>query len=374
MKCTLRTLFGALIATAMAIPAQAQPPALSCDVVQDDATVTFGGNEYYFEFCGSEYDDQNDQTTFLYRVTEIDGQNLSHWVLSLCEEALAAFVSGSPTDGLETGTDGSTGAVGVKWNTADGFSSGEFSFILDGFFGEDPDVVVLAKAGNDNNTSTITGPSCEEPLCTTETIPSWDGDVNFQPAMAFIDVNAPNGFKSISLLPGSENIVLVDVVGEDVAGSDPMSSNYFVNAFGTLTFDGDTPPTSLTVKFGPQTQDGSTFMFEVTDQYDCTLQVDPQITMTLPKTVELNGNYPNPFNPSTNIEFSLPEAMDVRLDVYDSMGRRVKSLVNDNLDAGVHNVTWNGTNAAGRDVASGVYFYRVQTGAVVQTKQMILLK
>lgn len=375
MKRTLLTLFAALIATAMALPAQAQTDPCfehGSGTAEDTAVIENGDATYTVYFCGSEYDSQDDQTTFFYEVRSEGDPELSHWTLELCAEALAAFVSGDPDD-VETGLDGSTGVTGVKWNT----TGGQFSFTLDGNFGEDPNGVVV-KAGTFDNVGdgdTITGPSCEAELCTIETIPSWDGQVDTsQPLMAFIDLSTPNGFKSIEIMGGSENIVLVDA-DTDVAGSNPLASNFYVDAFGTLTFDGaGDAPTNVTVKFGPQTQAGSTFMFQVTDQFDCTLQVDPQIDMTVPETVELRGNYPNPFNPTTSIEFSLPEAMDVQLDVYDAMGRLVKSLVNDNLDAGVHNVSWNGTDVAGRQVASGAYFYRVQTGSLVQTKQMILLK
>jgi len=94
----------------------------------------------------------------------------------------------------------------------------------------------------------------------------------------------------------------------------------------------------------------------------------------VPVDYGLNQNYPNPFNPTTEISFALPQASFVTLDIYNVLGQRVNSLVNGELPAGEHTVTWNGTNDAGGSVASGVYFYRLTAGDFVQTKKMMMLK
>jgi len=95
-----------------------------------------------------------------------------------------------------------------------------------------------------------------------------------------------------------------------------------------------------------------------------------------PQAFLLEQNYPNPFNPSTTIQYQLPTASDVRLEVYDLLGRKVMTLVNAKQMAGTYSVQF---NAAA--LASGVYFYRLQAGATnsasapfVQTKKMILVK
>jgi hypothetical protein len=88
----------------------------------------------------------------------------------------------------------------------------------------------------------------------------------------------------------------------------------------------------------------------------------------------LMQNVPNPFNPSTTIAFSLPERMPVTLTVYDAEGREVARLIDAPRSAGLNKVTWNGRGASGENVASGVYFYRLQAGNKVLTKKMLLLK
>jgi hypothetical protein len=88
-----------------------------------------------------------------------------------------------------------------------------------------------------------------------------------------------------------------------------------------------------------------------------------------PHVFSLDQNYPNPFNPSTNIQFSLPETMEVRLDVYDVTGRHVMTLVNGRRDAGVHTVVFDGAQ-----LASGLYVYRIIAGPHVETRKMTFIK
>jgi hypothetical protein len=88
----------------------------------------------------------------------------------------------------------------------------------------------------------------------------------------------------------------------------------------------------------------------------------------------LAQNMPNPFNPQTTIAFSLPEAADVSLEIYDVAGRRVATLVDGQLESGPHNVTWDGTTESGERAASGVYFYKLVAGEQKTTRKMVLLK
>ncbi len=97
-------------------------------------------------------------------------------------------------------------------------------------------------------------------------------------------------------------------------------------------------------------------------------------TEGLPHSFRLYQNCPNPFNPTTEIRFDLPSASHVSLDVYNLLGRRVRSLLDMYLEAGNHRVEWDGTDDGGGAVASGIYFYRVETASGAATRKMLLLK
>ena len=88
-----------------------------------------------------------------------------------------------------------------------------------------------------------------------------------------------------------------------------------------------------------------------------------------PKEFELKQNYPNPFNPSTRIGFSLDRPAQVKLAVYDILGREVAVLVDRSMNAGSHNV-----NFMASDLPSGVYFYKLQSGSSEQVRKMVLMK
>jgi 5-hydroxyisourate hydrolase-like protein (transthyretin family) len=92
--------------------------------------------------------------------------------------------------------------------------------------------------------------------------------------------------------------------------------------------------------------------------------------LELPECIRLEQNYPNPFNPTTQISFSLPEAGDVRLEVYNMLGQKVTTLVDEFMNAGRHTVTW----TASSDAASGVYLYHITAGDFAETKKMVLMK
>jgi hypothetical protein len=94
----------------------------------------------------------------------------------------------------------------------------------------------------------------------------------------------------------------------------------------------------------------------------------------IPAVYSLAQNSPNPFNPATTIAFDLPQPGPVTLAIYDLAGRRVKILKDGWLEAGRHVVDWDGENEAGREVGSGVYFYRLEAGTFEARKKMVLLK
>ncbi len=88
----------------------------------------------------------------------------------------------------------------------------------------------------------------------------------------------------------------------------------------------------------------------------------------------LNGNYPNPFNPETTISLSLKDTAPVKVEIFNLKGQLVKTLVNETLPAGNHNLVWKGVDNHGKAVSSGVYFYKMSTGKYSSTKKMIMMK
>ena len=94
----------------------------------------------------------------------------------------------------------------------------------------------------------------------------------------------------------------------------------------------------------------------------------------LPLEFSLYQNYPNPFNPATIFRYDLPKNTNVKLTIYDLMGRIVKNLVNDQQNSGYKLIQWNSTNNKGQSVSSGIYFYTFQAGEFRQSKKMVLLK
>jgi hypothetical protein len=88
----------------------------------------------------------------------------------------------------------------------------------------------------------------------------------------------------------------------------------------------------------------------------------------------LSQNHPNPFNPSTEIRFSTPAKGLVQLRIYDVSGRLVRVLVDKALPAGWHTASWDGRNGTGTSVASGIYFYQLRAGKLVESKKMVLLR
>ena len=98
----------------------------------------------------------------------------------------------------------------------------------------------------------------------------------------------------------------------------------------------------------------------------------------IPSTIKLHGNYPNPFNPSTTIAYSLNKDSKVTLEIYNIKGQKVKTLTDEQQSAGYHTVMWYGKDNSDKAAASGLYFYKMtsegNSGDYTSTKKMILLK
>jgi len=161
---------------------------------------------------------------------------------------------------------------------------------------------------------------------------------------------------------------------EVAAQSGYNSQNGFPAAFG---LGEATRIDSLTIVWPSGNRD--TFVGIAVDQF-ITITEGGKITQVeqqnknLPERFKLRQNHPNPFNPSTTIKFQLPSPARVILQVYDILGRPVKTLVDHMQAAGLHSVVWDGTDQQARRMASGIYIYRLQAGIFSQSQKMILVE
>ena len=89
---------------------------------------------------------------------------------------------------------------------------------------------------------------------------------------------------------------------------------------------------------------------------------------------DLYQNFPNPFNPSTTINFDLPVTELVKLNIYNSLGQKLRSLTDREFSAGTHQVQWDGLDESGREAPAGVYFYQIQAGIFQAANKMLLIK
>jgi surface protein len=143
----------------------------------------------------------------------------------------------------------------------------------------------------------------------------------------------------------------------------------------TFIYDAQQKLASNKEGFNPKTalMDSKNLLLESEHRFELRIQfgnaTSTEPVSELPTVVALDQNYPNPFNPTTQIQYALPESGSVRLDVYNVMGQRVATLVNDQKPAGYHTVTFDA-----RRLASGTYLYRLQTGNQVITKKLLLIK
>jgi len=122
---------------------------------------------------------------------------------------------------------------------------------------------------------------------------------------------------------------------------------------------------------------GDPFGDDFQNLYFTTWPTDVEEEMTeeeVPAKFSLSSNYPNPFNPETRIEYFIPLACHVRLDIFNVLGQHVRTIVDEDQVAGEKTVAWDGKNQRGETVTSGIYLYRLEAGEFIQSKKMILIR
>lgn len=151
---------------------------------------------------------------------------------------------------------------------------------------------------------------------------------------------------------------------------------YQGNNYGCgVKYDGVYQLVYLTFAFEnvPSASDREILMGNIVDWFGVPTAIDHKPGV-LAGSFSLLPNYPNPFNSETIISFSIPRSGKAVLEIYDVLGRRVKTLLNDRIPAGNYRIRWNGRNRWGQAVSSGVYFYRLQSGEQVLTRKLLLIR
>jgi hypothetical protein len=183
---------------------------------------------------------------------------------------------------------------------------------------------------------------------------------------------------------GGQPLEGVNVVAQDAGGA---ALGYGVtDGAGSYVMDAlPAGPVTLTVDImgyngAEQMINVGASQFALSQDFSLGITTSVSGAQAVPQAYALGQNYPNPFNPSTRISFSLPQTGAVTLNVFNLLGQQIATLVNGPMTAGTHETLWDGRDAAGRVLASGVYFYRIEVkgpdggAAYSAMRKMVLLK
>jgi parallel beta-helix repeat protein len=204
---------------------------------------------------------------------------------------------------------------------------------------------------------------------------------------AFIVVSQKVVLASIRVAPDSVTMAPGDSAQFTASGVDQFGNDFnftpvwsatggVIDANG-LYIAGNIAGTFLVTAAGPNTQVKGQAVVRI----EVTVGVEEGAT-AIPTEFRLYQNYPNPFNPETLIQYDLPKSVHVRVEIFNILGEKVKTLVDERKPAGAHKVIWNGQTASGRAAASGIYVYRLQAGDssissgqnFLQSRKMVLLR
>jgi|GEM_PF-2222363 len=216
---------------------------------------------------------------------------------------------------------------------------------------------------------------------------SRDGTEGFEPGLDLVLPPAPVESKGLNAYFKNDGVF--QHYARDIRGrGEPQVWNLgaFSKSSITLTWDVSQVPGGVelglmyadrTIDLRQQTSVRATIEgagdFKIVASHNSAGEIETRNTQVLPG-FELFQCYPNPFNPQTTVEFYLPKDCRVCISVCDISGREAKTLVNRLLDAGQHTVSWDGTNADGKPVATGIYLCRMETGQFSKTIKMVLLR
>ena len=221
------------------------------------------------------------------------------------------------------------------------------------------------------------------------------GSLNFNPDLMQAGVYEITFIASDLILADSE-VVVITVISDSLvisgnAGVAGATLSYIIDTTETVTADGEgaysfsvpyewsgtVTPSKTGYGFTPTTKTYANIISNQIDQDFTALVIEDvgrDIDELIPDQFQLAQNYPNPFNPVTTIEYGLPSRAQVTIEVFNVMGQKMKTLVNETKSAGIYRTEWNGIDDAGKLVSTGVYLYRFSAGDIVQKKKMLYLK
>lgn len=199
------------------------------------------------------------------------------------------------------------------------------------------------------------------------------------PVLTVADLNSDIGFNTYQ----SRLVRLNDISFDNPAGNYEAAQNYPIHdATGAMTLRTAFAEVDY---IGTPLSTESFSVLGIVAHYQNTVQITPrwladfnplstEDEVQSPQPVALIGNYPNPFNPSTTIQYYLEKPADAELNIYNQKGQLVQSFEVKNAKAGINEIVWNGIDNKGRAASSGVYFFRLKSGSYSSTKKMVLMK
>jgi len=189
-----------------------------------------------------------------------------------------------------------------------------------------------------------------------------------------------NGLTIVNFSSNSQTVTL-DLTSTNLkfsGGFDPGATYWINDLYNGVSYQG---PGSALANFTQILSSYGSAVYTISTQEEMVnlppippiVSVDDQV-VSIPEDFHLFQNYPNPSNPSTTIRFSIVQPGNVSIKIYDVLGRKVKTLINEVKIIGTYSSTWNGNDNFGNKVSSGIYFYRMVSGTFIETKKMIFLK